>query len=318
MPRRPGRLFRWLSLTARVLLGVFVLWQVVFLFGFNFFALEEERRYGERLRSQIKKRKLQDSWQWTLLSSPPSLGTLSAPAGLVVDWVDNEKQSHLSRALERLKKTTRWYARRTGQEQAWSLFAPNTADWSSFPAVEFRWYDDPEPLRPEKGGLAPLALAGGPALLPRDMARAPGPVRLIWLSANEPADRRCFVRWGGYRIRRFETALETCLRQQGTHEETMSEWEEAIRNRVHRERYEIAVFLRWKLRQLRAQHPDWPPPRQVILRMRTFSIPDPPGPRPWDWTLESDEPMARWRPEHSQEAGNQVEIYLHTQGRFEH
>jgi hypothetical protein len=39
-----------------------------------------------------------------------------------------------------------------------------------------------------------------------------------------------------------------------------------------------------------------PTPTQVILLVRGFEVPEPPGPEPWDWYDLGEHHMARWLP----------------------
>src|SRR5262249_48226418 len=127
-----------------------------------------------------------------------------------------------------------------------------------------------------------------------------------------------FVRFGNCRTRRAESPLETYFtRDDKPREECLAEWDETASDKVRKRGNYLMVFLRYKLRKFREEHPDWPPPRQVILCSRTWRIPGP-NVRPWDWVEESDEPVARWRPlRHPGGTEADLEVYIHTEGRFE-
>src|SRR4051812_329227 len=81
------------------------------------------------------------------------------------EWVEKDKESGLSKAKAWIEPRLDYYARLTGQEQGWCLFAPSVVDWSCLISLELRWDDDPESLAHRPGGQALVALGGGPALL---------------------------------------------------------------------------------------------------------------------------------------------------------
>jgi hypothetical protein len=98
---------------ARFLLGLFVLWQLVFLLSSNFFGLYKPLRRG--------------------LAHVPFLADHVTPPA---------KDEDVPPGTEPLEKGLRRYAQWTGQSQAWSLFAPNVTDLIPFPAVVLRWDDN--------------------------------------------------------------------------------------------------------------------------------------------------------------------------------
>lgn len=99
---------------ARAALGLFVVWQLLFLLASNLLSVEDA------LRAALQK-------------SPPAQRV--AP-----DLFDGTGRAHAGLwAVERL--TRRW-EELTGQAQNWQLFAPDVADVVAFLAVELRWDDD--------------------------------------------------------------------------------------------------------------------------------------------------------------------------------
>lgn len=300
-----------LVLPLRVGLGLFVLWQVVFLCGYNLVELSSaaQEYLGDQRKAWLKKQSDEsvgngdkpdaDGAVWERVTDLPLVG------GAIEEWIEQGEKSVLGRRIARAEKVTDWYAKRSGLEQGWSLFAPDTVDWSCMVAVEMRWDDDPEP-----GGKKPPP--GAEELVPE-------PVELY--SDNEPRDRRRYVRWGYYRFRKFESSLEVRLTRKhyATEEEAAVAWESRCRKKKEgRDGKSILVYLRWKLRHFMEKHPGLDPPRQVILRSRCWNIPAPPGPSPWDWEFEQDVPMVRWRPwRHKPTSPDVLEVYLHTEKRFE-
>src|SRR5205823_1606949 len=95
------------------------------------------------------------------------------------DWLEKREKSELGETVKSMMRPVKWWAYRTGQDQGWGLFAPNTGEFSSFLRVEMRWDDDPEPGKP------PVVPEHEPILIKSD---------------NEPEDIHRFVRWGNFRL----------------------------------------------------------------------------------------------------------------------
>ncbi len=301
-PASAGWLVRLLRLAARVLLGLFVLWQMIFLPAFNLLD------GAEVARRELQEQRRQDGRGWRLVRGVPGL------VPLVDEWLTKGAnygdKGKLGNLIDRPRRVVRWWAQATGQEQGWKLFAPDTFDFSSFPSLELRW-DDPE----AKDGTGLGALAGGPALA---LGRAPlhrvAHAPVVLGSDNQPADRHRYLRVGGFRRRRIEGQFELDFRRDDRPHEQLAElWEQQIRDLVSAEYEETLAFLRWRLSRFRREHPELPPPVQVILRVQTFVIPKPPGPRPWDWVEEDPVPLARWLP---QKQPAELELYCPTADRF--
>jgi hypothetical protein len=105
----------FLKNVARVLLGLFVSWQLLFLLVSNLLGTLQDIR-------------------------PHLVGQLPAVAQVAPAWSNGEGSVHA--ALQRTTRAARRYAELTGQPQDWSLFAPAVAHEVPFLAVELRW-DDP-------------------------------------------------------------------------------------------------------------------------------------------------------------------------------
>ena len=89
-------------------------------------------------------------------------------------------------------------------------------------------------------------------------------------------------------------------------------------DKVRREPHTIHAYLEWRWRTYQQIHPDAETPRQVILHVRTYRIPPPPGPEPWTWAGPEDRPVARWRPGFARPAGAlPVEAYDLLAERFD-
>src|SRR5262249_23255029 len=271
VPAPAGRpvIARWpirlVGLGARVLLGLFILWQIIFLPAFNLLD------GAEAARRDLQEQRRQDGRWWRLVRGIPGLEPL------VDEWLTRGgnygDKGKLGNLIERPRRVVRWWAQATGQEQGWNLFAPDTLDFSSFPSVELRW-DDPE----AEDGTGLGALAGGPAFAlccaPPRVAHEP----LVLGSDNQPADRHRYLRVGGFRRRRIEGQFELDFRRDDRpHEQLAEMWEQQIRNLVSAKYTETLAFLRWRLNRFHREHPQLPPPVQVILRVQTFLIPKLPG-----------------------------------------
>jgi hypothetical protein len=108
-----------------VVLGLFILWQLLFLLGYNLLDLARETRtkLPERLEEAVE---------------------AAAPG-----WTRKEGPAH--ETVEKVMTILKHYEQATGQPQRWSLFAPDVAEDVTFPAVEMRW-EEPgakEALAPE-------------------------------------------------------------------------------------------------------------------------------------------------------------------------
>ena len=103
--------------TRRVLLGLFILWQLVFIIGTN---LNDFFQYGPR-------HVLKDDGKKVAQTALPG-------------WPKN--QGGVSDLSNTARDISFRYTHLTGQEQIWSLFAPGAWRSSSFVAVELRWDPD--------------------------------------------------------------------------------------------------------------------------------------------------------------------------------
>jgi hypothetical protein len=230
--------------TAQVFLGIFILWQMFFLFASNLVGLLGEVRNETSYQKNFPR-----DWLGVITKTFP-------------DWLN--KEGHVHDALNVVKDlTTRW-EQLAGQPQGWSLFAPEVTNQITFVAVELRW-DDPQTSKARRDRLAPYP----PELL---------------LSENEPKDKTRFFRWGKFRLRKYESYLDTVLRvykaetpeeKDETLEEAVERWEKRIKKKVADEEDNIQAYLKMRCRQFMSKHADRPWPKQVILIVRRFEIPPP-------------------------------------------
>jgi hypothetical protein len=282
---------------AGVLVGLFTLGQIFFLFFYNFLEAEKVPRHF------LSESKDADGWLWWLVTRVPGV------RDDLDEWLDQgdakkpEERGKIGRYLAaRQKWLDRWYAMKTGQEQGWSLFAPYVADYAGFVSVEFR-FDEPE--------------TGGRAAQGQPAGGVAAPV-ILW-SDNQPRDVRHFVRFGHFRLRRFESNFEMKLLadKEATRQITLAAWESTIGDKVNKWRDEMLAYLRWRLAQFRREHPGLEP-KQVILRAQTFRAPPPPGPTPWDWEEGEVVPVLRWLdPDPDPRKPATLEVYRPSQAHFE-
>lgn len=180
--------------------------------------------------------------------------------------------------LSRLQsKWLKRYGEATGQPQAWRLFAPDVARTFCFPEVELRWDDDHDPGPAEAHPREPVLL---PAL-------------------NGPDDINSFLRYKDFRIRKYESSCTPAPARQDLAFDPHGEfWANRIESEVRENGENMVAYLRWRWREYQREHPgeDRPPPTQVILHMRGYAIPPPPGPQPWRYIDYGRHPVARWLP----------------------
>lgn len=246
-----------------VLLGLFVVLQLLFLIVHNCFTVLQDARPG--MPSEVRQ----------------------AVAQIAPDWPD--RKGHVWDFMEGSTTLTHRWSQATLQLQTWSLFAPNVGKDCVFPALLL---SDDEP--PD----APVRSTGSPA----DFE-----VRgRIVLSDNEPPDLKSYVRWGNFRLRRFENNLVVYLTP--LDDEKPPEMAERFRDRIKKfvsDQAELLLaYLRWRL------GPSTPmPPRQVILLMRHYPLQGPDAGADFfagPYTM----PVARWRPGPSERPARQLLEYF--------
>ncbi len=282
-----------------VLLGLFIVWQLVFLVGSNFLGLLknlEDKLPADKLGKVAKH--------------------------LSIDMANHE--GHLNEVYKIFSR----YAEMTGQYQAWSLFAPGVTRNLTFVAVELRWDETPAAALPR--GLAPLA-ADGPlqavvlhAAAGTAAPSRPAPKPVLLLSDNEPRDVHSFLRWGQFRTRKYENNLELMLRVVKDDDDPETEaqahvrWRKTIRKHVAKEWDTMQAYFRWRLKAFARAHLADPPPTQVILVARRYRAHSPGEKAPWDWDAPEQVPLARWQLTRPADARHlPVEAYNPVTKRFE-
>jgi hypothetical protein len=313
-----------------VLLGFFVLFQLAFLLVSNFYGFV----------SYVLPKKTPDNLRPVVNQAIPDF---IYEAGHGWKW-GGELETNIRR-----------WTQLTGQEQAWSLFAPNVGEATGFPAVVFLWddgLDDPLPLpgtffaRDEKNGIhlwAPwnrggspepslatmgrlgilgaanpldaLTLAAVPFAKPTDKA----PRVELLLSRNEPTNLSNFFRVSNCRVRRYDGSLYQNLQPypDETREKLEARSTKLVRELVQDYQHDRTLaYLKWRRKVWIDAHPDELRPRQVLLFERFMRIrPPEEGVHGWDPPILY--PMARWQPEKKVDgSGYVLEYFDYTTKRF--
>jgi len=256
--------------TRQVMLGLFIVWQIIFLVAANLL---------RPLTEYLDRAKVDD-----------------ASVRALDDWV------HIRDVV---RQTEAWFDRwveMTEQPQAWSLFAPNVSANVTFHDVEFRW---DEPIDSPNAFIQSLSQSSSGHAIEGAVLSVVANTRIgtnsrppIWLASdNKPADVNSFFRIGKFRLRRVETNdLYVILTRHGYRaDEVTADWRQRIRRIVADEAGPIQAYLRWRWEVLRGQRKLQEPPRQVVLWVQNYRIPAPPGPTPWTWEGPEDkQPIARW------------------------
>lgn len=218
-------------------LGLFVVWQIWFLVSMNLLTFVEE--------------------------APD----VAAPVVEEVAPGWSKRQGHGYVFLQAISRTNAIYADFTGQEQAWSLFAPGIGANSGSLAVKLV-FEDADGNQHER----------------------------LFLNANDVEDIHHYVRFGQNRFRKFESVLTLSLERYDG--ETEKEANERLRKRILRccRSYpnRLDAYLRWRLRLIREEHPDLPAPSAAILVVRRYKTNPPGSERRWDGPFPF--PIARLRP----------------------
>jgi hypothetical protein len=241
------------------LLGLLVVWQLVFIVGSNMLDFFPHRPLSRDELSDFREAKAE-----TL----PKLSVVPYLAGV----------------------TDRW-AQLTGQYQMWWLFAPNFPPQATFPAVEFRWDDA---ARTEF-----TALNGNRSNDESNLGKSPchAPVRLR--SSLDPADAGSYCRWPCSTDRLFQYEVHLGLGlvywNPAWAAEDEAGWREVFRAVVARQWKSYRAYLRWRLQQYIAEHPGQPLPKQVVLSMRIYHT-APVGSLSREPTGMHEQIVARWFP----------------------
>jgi hypothetical protein len=257
---------------AQVLLGLFISWQFVFLPAANYLAFFPHGQAEEGELSDSRSAPSQ-------ADAGPVQSAINLAAGITDAW------AHL-----------------TGQAQAWWLFAPDVPRSATFPIVELRWDDAVESIPCMASLTASLAATSGiqDAILWSGLCPAPAlsPVRLR--TVLEPSDPRRYFRPQSSFDRLFHYETRLGLIASNCNKQTLAEntelWRSAFKERVRRQWRSMRAYLRWYVHHFQQEHPEAPPPKQAILIIRIYPIPEP-GQVSVEWPAPWEQPLARWQPD---------------------
>lgn len=193
---------------------------------------------------------------------PDELTDSRGPASL-------ESAERYPEAFKLASKAILGYGQATGQIQAWWLFAPSFPPQATFPVVDLRW----------------VSVDGGET-----------GVRLP--SRFEPENPGSYVRLPGSNDRYYHYEARLTLLLGDFSEKSLAlypdAWRHAFADRVRRQWKSMRAYLRSRVHEYQAKHPDKPEPTEVILSVRIYTTP-PPGAAPF-WDLVIEEPLAKWLP----------------------
>jgi hypothetical protein len=260
-----------------VVLGLFIVGQCLFLLSANFIGFLKDNRteMGPEMREAVE--------------------------AVAPGWP--EAKGHLWHLMDHVANLDKSWTQATGQFQPWSLFAPTIGRECVFPAVEYRWDDDPSSAPALARPLALLAAQSSYEVaclgeLVHKAERVPLAPELE-LSENEPPNPEHFFRVGNFRLRRYETNIAITLRpydEDGEKpEKTRERWRERIRAHVADYAEIILGYLRWRLDRAMVRRPHRVLPRQIILVLRRYHINDYEKAPPY-WSGPHSVAMARWQP----------------------
>jgi hypothetical protein len=302
----------------QVLLGLFILFQLVFLILTNVLTM---LTWGPE--AEDKQRKL-----------------LNRVAPL------EDKSRHFWSWSEELHTHLQCWAQLTGQDQPWTLFAPGVYRTSGFPVVILHFDES----LPETPGLPDAMLAfdaaNGYHVCPRPPQASPaivgavgflgvngcldaislfaahqlrlsdGAPRVIVLpSDNEPANIHDYVRFGNIRVRRYEGQFHVFAIPNGMVEEDFAiRLTNDVRNLVTNYEAPVLQYLKWKRDTWIQERRGESPPRQIVLMHRYYRILEPGNARRWDGPFLV--PIARWTPDDRPDARQLLEYYNFNEHRF--
>jgi hypothetical protein len=243
---------------AQVFLGLFIVWQLIFLFVAN-------------------------SLELVISEMPPPnydlVGAASEP---------DPNRPAKDAVFEVLSRPARRWAELTGQIQGWGLFAPVALPQTTYLQIKMHWDADPG----------------------RD-------VTLRSLFAHE--DPKHYLRLPGMdlRLHNHEWRLAGMLMfyQLPGYENDPVVWRNFLRNAVRCKNGFMRAYLRLRLQQYMREHPDQPPPDEIVFAVHLvrspISEPDQPP-------IIIDMPLARWRPQAPDQPGVlPVEVFNPMTRQFE-
>jgi hypothetical protein len=124
-----------------------------------------------------------------------------------------------------------------------------------------------------------------------------------WRSPNEPENIHRFLRYRHFRLRRYESNLDVTLSidTDKTEAGMADAWRARIENRLRGSSgagaARLAAYVHWRYRAFQKEYPELPVPKQVVVKVRLYSIAAP-GSAASTWNDPPDSrPMCRFRSE---------------------
>ncbi len=249
----------------QVLLGLFILFQLAFLFLSNGlgFLKSAPREMPDR---------------------PAELINRVAPRFA-------DQTGHGWKWLRQIEGNLDWWVQLTGQDQEWALFAPGVARATGFPCVVLLWDDTPPEVPDVKGARLEFDAGTGYHLeLDESVQRM-----VVLRSENEPDDINAYFRVGKCRLRRCEGQLYQSVlpRPEETPTEAASRVTANVKQMSDDYQELVLAYLQWRVDAWQREHSGEPAPREIILCQRTYRIHGPDEEHGWDGPRLV--PLCRWR-----------------------
>jgi hypothetical protein len=143
---------------------------------------------------------------------------------------------------------------------------------------------------------------------------------VLLLSDNEPHDVTRYLRFGYFRLRRFESNIDVgfTIDTDKSAEEMQDRWRQNVFKKVKDQALAMRAYLEWRVNRYRDEHPEAAMPRQAILHIRVYVIPEPPRPHDWKVAGPEDHVIARWRPHFAYaDESHPLEVYDSIAERFD-
>lgn len=242
--------------TSQVVLGVFICWQIWFLFSQNFFGFIEDSH--EYIEDKDFKKTLQ-------LLAPDFMNE------------DEKRRGHVHDLAAWVTRTNKPWMQISGQLQSWALFSGCYYS-CGFPSLVLLW-DDTDPLT------VPWPREAKGIWWSEGEAREGTPPPMYYVTPHEPRDPNSYFRWWQMRMRRYETAVIPLIDHKHPEyqdpKELKSYYERRINNHLENKGYLTTVYLKHILRDFERQFPKLPRPKQVLLLQRAYRTKTPPAEAWW-------------------------------------
>jgi hypothetical protein len=204
----------------------------------------------------------------------PGPGDLNPPRHGFQEYGSFTDVEPVQRAADMAGNVLDIWAELSGQEQGWKMFVPGIPPYSLFTAVEFRFPD---------GEVVQIRSEFEPTDLHNPPVRPP-------LVRNRRYNFESQFTLPGWYSCPESLALQPVM------------WSQDLPKAIQDQHLQIIAWMKWRLSQYLATHPDRCTPSEVVLLYRF--IPSPLPGEPHDWTQPvTERPYARWLPFVTSESG---------------